>query len=130
MRAKLLEVLVAGSDDDGTPAPIACAVETAAHSLYPVATSKDDYLAKVRALIFNLKKNADLRAKVLLETISPNQLVNMSAAEMMTSESKADLEAKSQEMTDARRLDWREKNQDEINKQCGIKSNVRWRVFF
>lgn len=76
--------------------------------------------AQVRQLVFNLKKNEVLRLRVVHGGLSYDQLVTMSPTEMLSEAKREEMQAQAQELVDARRMDWREKNQDEINKQCGI----------
>jgi transcription elongation factor S-II len=75
---------------------------------------------QVRTLVFNLKKNTTLRGRIMYGELSPEQLVAMSSADMMSDDKREAMEATAKAQQDARRLDWREKNQAEINKQCGI----------
>eukprot|EP01084_Bolivina_argentea_P313195 542350_1 len=125
MRKKLAEVLgkqVAGNIGTDIIASTSIGVETAVEQATPFTTAKGDYTAKLRSLLFNLKKNQELRTQVLTGAISPDVFVNMKPSELMTREKKSQMEMQAKEMSEARRLDWREKNSEEINKQCGIKN--------
>ncbi|CAM9370242.1 unnamed protein product [Chrysoparadoxa australica] len=123
-------------------------MEDAVNAHLPLATKKDDYMSKVRQLSFNMKKNDEMRQQVLSGELPCEQLPVLSAADMLPKAKKAamDKEARSvccllgglqlhlhhvlissaadSDLTEARRLDWREKNRTMLNKQAGITNQV------
>lgn len=122
---KLHDILYASSkvlSDKSDTALRAAAVERAINSI-----SKGDkgaYTAKARSLFFNLKKNQQLRENVLLEHISPKQLVAMPPDQLASADKvKARTEAANQ-LSESRLLDWEQKNEAKINDMCGIKGDL------
>jgi len=82
------------------------------------------YSSKIRTLIFNLKKNSNLRENVILGSTIPETLVTMAPEQLATEEigkKRSDIISKMQE---SRRLDWEQANEDKINEQCGIKGDL------
>jgi len=81
-------LMVPQADADADAGKVAADVESAVFNLYPNMGA--DYAAKVRSLSFNLKdpNNPDLRRNVLAGSISPQQLVAMTAEEMASKEVK------------------------------------------
>ncbi|KAG5185244.1 transcription factor S-II-domain-containing protein [Tribonema minus] len=116
MRQKFLEIFVLPEDDESAApdgqlaAEAACGVERELNAKFPF----------VRQLLFNLKKNAALRSDVVHGAVPCGALIAMSPTEMLSAAKRQAMEAQAQDLVDARRMDWAEKNQDEINKQCGI----------
>lgn len=85
---------------------------------------KEKYLEKIRSLVFNLKKNTQLREEVLFGGVSSAALVNMSPNELATEEKVKEREAKVAFLKDSRRLDWDTANEDKVNAMCGIKGEL------
>ncbi|CAM9634969.1 unnamed protein product [Pylaiella littoralis] len=123
MRKKLLDTLLLGSPEDQRlpTAHVAKNVECAMDAKSPYFYKKEDYLGKARQLVFNLKKNDQLRQDVREGAVAPERLVVMTSTELMSKDKKEEMDKASNERTEARMLDWYDKNQDKINKQCGIK---------
>lgn len=123
MRRKLMETLLIDftEGDRLGVATVAREVENAMNGNNPYVSKKDDYLGKARQLVFNLKKNDQLRQDVREGVVPPERLVVMTSTELMAKEKREAMDKAVHDRTEARRLDWHEKNADKINKQCGIK---------
>ncbi|KAH8093551.1 hypothetical protein JL720_4689 [Aureococcus anophagefferens] len=74
-----------------------------------------DYVAKLRQLSFNLKKNPDLRARVAGGGVTPAELCSMSVDELATQEVQAERKKMAEFQHDARSLDWDKKNRDRVD---------------
>lgn len=85
---------------------------------------KEKYLEKIRSLVFNLKKNTQLREDVLFGGVTSAVLVNMTPNELATEEKVKEREAKVAFLKDSRRLDWDTANEDKVNAMCGIKGEL------
>ena len=85
---------------------------------------KQTYIDKIRSLIFNLKKNADLRENVLLGSTSPETLVQLEPEQMATAEKSKEISDRLARLKDSRRLDWEQANESKINEMCGIKGDL------
>jgi len=85
---------------------------------------KQVYTEKVRSLVFNLKKNGQIRDQIIFGQVSPNQLIKMSAEELQTEEKKKECDATVKKLQDSRRLDWERANEKKINDMCGIKGDL------
>ena len=86
--------------------------------------SKQSYQDKIRSLIFNLKKNSDLREDVILGNISAETLVKMSKQQLATAEKSKQRNETVEKLRGSRRLDWERANEDKINEMCGIKEEL------
>ena len=86
--------------------------------------AKPTYTEKVRSLVFNLKKNAPLRERVIMGEIPSGQLPKLSPEQLATEEKSKERNATVANMTDSRRLDWEQNNEDKINDMCGIKGDL------
>ena len=85
---------------------------------------KQVYTEKVRSLVFNLKKNGQVRDQVIFGQISSEQLTTMSAEELQTEEKAKERDATVKKLQDSRRLDWERANEKKINDMCGIKGDL------
>lgn len=97
-------------------------VELASHEY--AKGNKDAYLDKIRSLVFNLKKNTQLRENVLFGGVSSESLVKMSPNELATDEKIKEREAQVAFLKDSRRLDWEQANEAKVNEMCGIKGDL------
>ena len=97
-------------------------VELASHEY--AKGNKDTYLDKIRSLVFNLKKNTQLRENVLFGGVSSETLVHMSPNELATDEKVKEREAQVAFLKDSRRLDWETANEEKVNEMCGIKGDL------
>ena len=79
---------------------------------------KQVYTEKVRSLVFNLKKNGQIRDQVIFGQISSEQLTTMSAEELQTEEKAKERDATVKKLQDSRRLDWERANEKKINDMC------------
>ena len=86
--------------------------------------TRETYTDKVRDLVFNLKKNAALRDRVILGEISPGQLPRMTAGELQSEEKARERDETLRKLQDSRRLDWERANEKKINDMCGIKGDL------
>jgi len=82
------------------------------------------YKEKARTLIFNLKRNEQLRDYLVNGDVEPADLMNMSPEQLATAEKKAEREKLEKDIQDSRRLDWEQANEDKINDMCGIKGEL------
>jgi transcription elongation factor S-II len=82
------------------------------------------YTEKSRSLCFNLKKNSQLRANLLMGSTSADELVTMSSDELATSAKAEARNAEIQKLRDSRLLDWEQQNESKINEMCGIKGDL------
>lgn len=85
-----------------------------------ISTYKD----KCRSLLFNLKRNASLRTRLLSGDVSASRLMKMTSAELATEEKVAARKKIVDEVQDSRLLDWEASNEDKINEQCGITGDL------
>jgi|AntRauTorckE5430_2_1112549.scaffolds.fasta_scaffold04531_3 transcription elongation factor S-II len=85
---------------------------------------KQSYLDKIRSLIFNLKKNSDLRENVILGSTQPETLVTLAPEQLATAEKSEERNKAEAKLKDSRRLDWEQANEGKINEMCGIKGDL------
>jgi len=71
-----------------------------------------------------MKKNADLREKLILGFTTVKSLVNMTPAELATAEENKKRTDTIQKLQDSMRLDWDDANENKINEQCGITGDL------
>jgi len=86
--------------------------------------NKQSYQDKIRSLIFNLKKNSDLREDVILGNTSAETLVKMSKQQLATAEKSRKRNETVEHLRGSRRLDWERANEDKINEMCGIQGDL------
>ena len=86
--------------------------------------NKQSYQDKIRSLIFNLKKNEELRENIILGHISSETLVKMPKQELATAERSDERNKTVERLRGSRRLDWEQANEDKINEMCGIKDEL------
>ena len=94
------------------------------HASFPYETHTKEYNNKFRQLVFNLKKNAELRENVELGSTPPDALVAMGAEDLATAERKAENERMRDFQFQKRDLDWSKKNRDRLNKQIGVDESI------
>jgi transcription elongation factor S-II len=103
------------------------------------------YVDKARSLAFNLKKNLELSASVILgdddqvafdasETsktapppppgISAHDLVRMTSDQLASDQTRVARAREVQKVIDSKRLDWEQANEDKINEMCGIRGEL------
>jgi len=85
---------------------------------------KQTYTEKVRALVFNLKKNAQIREGVILGRVPSAELPKMTPEQLQTEEKAKERNATVKKLQDSRRLDWDQANEGKINDMCGIKGEM------
>ena len=85
---------------------------------------KQNYLEKIRSLIFNLKKNSDLRENVILGSTQAETLVTLEPEQLATAETNKERNETMEKLKDSRRLDWDQANEGKINEMCGIKGDL------
>mmetsp|Transcript_7723 Transcript_7723/g.14569 ORF Transcript_7723/g.14569 Transcript_7723/m.14569 type:complete len:356 (-) Transcript_7723:81-1148(-) len=85
---------------------------------------KQSYTDKIRSLIFNLKKNTDLRENVILGSTTPETLVQLPPEQLVTAEKSKEISQRLEKLKDSRRLDWEQANESKINEMCGIKGDL------
>ena len=86
--------------------------------------NKSSYTDKVRDLVFNLKKNTDIREQVIFGQVSPDELPRMSAEQLQTEEKAKEVAKTVNKLRDSRRLDWERANEKKINEMCGIRGEM------
>ncbi len=86
--------------------------------------NRKSYIDKIRSLLFNLKKNTDLRNSILLNTLSPSKLVTLSPQELQTTEKLKEQQEQVASLQGSRRLDWEQANAEKVNEMCGIKGDL------
>jgi len=77
------------------------AVEAAMKEKFP--NYDKDYMAKARQLTFNVKKNSDLTANILVGFVNATDLVNMTHDQLATKEKLKKLEEQMKAIEDSRR---------------------------
>ena len=82
------------------------------------------YTDKARSLLFNMKKNSNVRDEVLVGSITPEQLVQMRPEQLATVETTQQRQQLMKDLHDSRRLDWDQANESKINEMCGIKGDL------
>merc|ERR1712129_614178 len=82
--------------------------------------AKRDYVAKLRQLSFNLKKNHELRKDVVSGALGAARLMTMDADELATSAVREERKKMAEYQHDARSLDWDRKNRDRVDESIGI----------
>ena len=82
------------------------------------------YTDKARSLCFNIKKNSMLRHNIIMGSITPEELVNMSSEQLSTAEKTEERNAEINRLQESRRLDWETANEGKINEMCGIKGDL------
>ena len=82
-----------------------------------------EYNAKVRSLVFNIKRNRDLAAAVLEGSISPSELTTMTPNELADKELAMKRQAMVQTEADARRTDWLDVHKADILANIGVEED-------
>jgi len=122
-RRRFLEVLKEEEIDE-VCYEVAEAVEEAMARAFPAygsdATAKREYLGKLRQLVFNVKKNSNLRDSLRAGEIEADDLVKMSVEELATKELREERQRMRDFQHDARSLDWDKRNRDRLMKAIGI----------
>ena len=88
-------------------------MERALHARWPNLQAPDhkkEYIAKLRQLSFNLKKNGQLRERVVSGSVTAKELLNMDADQLATKELQEERKRMAEFQHDARSLDWDKKN--------------------
>eukprot|EP00612_Vaucheria_litorea_P002381 CAMPEP_0171457242 /NCGR_PEP_ID=MMETSP0945-20130129/3400_1 /TAXON_ID=109269 /ORGANISM="Vaucheria litorea, Strain CCMP2940" /LENGTH=327 /DNA_ID=CAMNT_0011982813 /DNA_START=35 /DNA_END=1015 /DNA_ORIENTATION=+ len=109
-----------GEEKDAMAIRLAIDVENKICEKASFTTNRQDYIEKARSLIFNLKNNEELRVEVLQGLRETTTLVSMSSFELLPREKRLQIEDSKRKDAESRRLDWNEKNREEIYNQCGI----------
>lgn len=86
--------------------------------------NKNSYTEKVRDLVFNLKKNTDIREQVIFGQVTPDELPRMSAEQLQTEAKAKEVAETVNKLRDSRRLDWERANEKKINEMCGIRGEM------
>lgn len=103
---------------------VSCATEIEAEIQNKHGADRTGYGSKARSLIFNLKKNDELRSQLLMGMTSATELINMSSDELATAEKQKERNAEISKLRDSRLLDWEQQNENKINEMCGIKGDL------
>jgi transcription elongation factor S-II len=99
------------------------------------------YADKARSLAFNLKKNAELSASVIMGDedegatvdgdrgslpggIGAHELVRMTSEQLASDQVRTARAREAQKVIEGKRLDWEQANEDRINEMCGIKGEL------
>lgn len=102
---------------------IAYNIEQSIHKLHSAEYDSKNYTSKARSLIFNLKKNEQLRLDMLDGSLDPSELVFLSANELATDEKKKLREGEMKSGTLERRSDFMDITRNERMKSNGIDPN-------
>eukprot|EP00428_Durinskia_dybowskii_P060534 CAMPEP_0170377652 /NCGR_PEP_ID=MMETSP0117_2-20130122/12387_1 /TAXON_ID=400756 /ORGANISM="Durinskia baltica, Strain CSIRO CS-38" /LENGTH=289 /DNA_ID=CAMNT_0010632965 /DNA_START=45 /DNA_END=914 /DNA_ORIENTATION=+ len=105
---------------------VALNIEEALNKQTPAETMLKAYTSKAKSLAFNLKKNDAVRQHVVCGTISSDDVVSLSAADLASHEQKLAREKLQAEVVDARRSDWLEAHKVDIQADIGIDPNNQW----
>lgn len=122
-RKKLQTTLGEGSEDQGPSYRAAETVERALHTKWPHLEQPDqkrDYVAKLRQLSFNLKKNAELRDQITSSQLSPEKLLELDADQLATKAVQEERKKMADFQHDSRSLDWQKKNYNRLDESIGI----------
>ena len=121
-RKKVVELLSECFNDLDIPTAQeqAVAIEEAINGLHAFGVETKAYQAKARSLVFNLRKNKDLRAEILVGALIPSKLVCMSTDDLATSEQRMQRLRASKDDLDSRRSDYMQLHRDEILRENGI----------
>ena len=120
---KKLQATLGEDASDADSYPAAEAVELALHRKWPNLQQPDqkrDYVAKLRQLSFNLKKNSELRSDVNSRKLTAEKLLELDADQLATREKQEERRKMAEYQHDARSLDWERKNRDRMDKSIGI----------
>ncbi|KAJ1438848.1 transcription factor S-II, central domain-containing protein [Ochromonadaceae sp. CCMP2298] len=101
-------------------------IEAALNANISSVTSKNPYSNKAKSLIFNLKKNQGLCANVAAGTITGEQLVTLSAADLASHDQRVTREKLQAQQLQSRRTDWLEENKKSLQADIGIDPNNTW----
>lgn len=104
-------------------------VEEEMHSLLDFGRSNKAYTAKLRSLMFNVKKNASLREGLLQGSLDPKSLVGMTSEQLATDELKSLRGLITSESIEARRADWLQEHLVSIRTDSGIDPNLEEWVY-
>ena len=101
---------------------LAAGLEAAINLLpgHDAISNNKEYIAKVRTLQFNLKKNTTLRSALILNKISAEVLVKMNSSELATTEQIEAAMKLKKDKEEACRLDWNTENLNKINEVANI----------
>lgn len=123
---KFYEVFAASSKGTKHPMEKLISVCTDIESALQLFSRNDapTYKEKARSLMFNLKRNEQLRNNLLNGDVEPSDLMKMSPEQLATTEKQAEREKLEKDIQDSRRLDWEQANEDKINDLCGITGDL------
>lgn len=102
--------------------PRTAETESAIHAKF--VNDRKGYADKARSIFFNLKKNKPLAVSLMLGHVEPAELVSFSAEQLASDAMRLQREETAKKLTESRRLDWDQANEDKINEQCGIKGDL------
>ena len=92
----------------------------AVHNEYPTHVDTKEYSTKVRQLIYNLKRNDQLRQKVASGECHPQHLVRMSPLDLAPEEKKNERDELGNNELDSKRSDYYKENRDKILREIGV----------
>ena len=112
--------------DDSISTQIAYNIESEINKLHPENIQLSEYNTKTRSLLYNLKKNENLRTNLFSHTLSPHYLIRMTPNELATNEMQLLREKIGNDDKEERRLDWVEAHKEEIQADNGLDPNNVW----
>ena len=112
--------------DESISSQIAYNIESELNKLHPENIQLSEYNTKTRSLLYNLKKNENLRSNLLSHTLSPHHLIHMTPNELATNEMQLLREKIGNDDKEERRLDWVEAHKEEIQADNGLDPNNVW----
>lgn len=119
---KFLSILSPDAPDAAAVVPKATEIEIAMQTL--CKGDRVAYAEKFRSLVFNLKKNKTLRSRLWSSDLDGKALVRLSPEQLATSDKIKARQEITQKISDSRRLDWEQANEDKINDMCGITGDL------
>lgn len=118
----------AESDDDVDP--IREVVGNMEDSLFS-STGRDadshNYKAKLRSLVYNLSKNAELCTQIVTGCVDAASVPLLNPRELASEADRRRIELNERQSMEARQADWEDENYDKMHKQLGISSKSLYR---
>jgi transcription elongation factor S-II len=120
---ELFKSVLAASTNAGVANSLAFHIEQSLDAMEPYAQDHKKYSAKVRSLAANLKRNEELRLELVEGTLSPQNLVHLSPAELATQAQREQREQALNADMEARRTDSYQLNRAKILEANGLNPN-------
>lgn len=105
---------------------IALKIENSVNDLSSFDKHLKEYNSKVRSLLFNLKKNENLRENLISGSVTSNELVKFSLLELANNETRIKKQKEYDYEIDGRRTDWLNEHKVELQVGLGLDPNNIW----